>query len=147
MTKSLFVATPISAFSGEADLRSFKHRFVQFIEVVRSQLPDVEIFSEVLDIDSQEDYDDPASSAVKDFASIERCSHFMLVYPSPTASSALIELGFALALEKPVLVIAESLDDLPSVVRLRYEQGEGVQLVLFGDEERMATEVVRFLKQ
>ena len=147
MKRTLFIATPISAFGSNEELFSFRSWLNVLIHGVKKECPGLSIEAEVLGIESSKDYDDPESSVVNDLAAIERCTHFMMIYPKPLASSALIELGYALAKEKPVLIMTRSIDDLPSVIRLRYEQNDGVDVIRFKEGDGMLSTIKNFLNK
>lgn len=147
MISSAFIATPISAFESEVELQQFKSWLVDLITAVKARLPDLAVECELLEIQSSYDYDDPSTSVVKDLEAIDRMECFIFVYPKPSASSALIELGYALAKDKPVLVLAKSRNDLPSIVRSRYDEGEGVRMFPLGTVEDVANGVEQFLSE
>lgn len=145
MSTSVFIATPISAFSSALDLQRFRFWLIETLSIVRNDRPDLSIESEVLGIETPKDYDDPSMSAIKDFRLIDEASHFVLVYPELSASSALVELGYALAHDKPVLVIAHSVDGLPSIVKSWCEQADRIKFIPFGAAEEVAVGIIEFL--
>ena len=59
------------------------------------------------------DYDSPAASAAKDFNNVLNSEYFILLYPQRVVSSALIELGYALAKGKKILIISSDKNALP----------------------------------
>lgn len=145
MSTSAFIATPISAFPSARELQRFRTWLMETLSIVRDRCPDFSIESEVLGIETTEDYDDPSASAIKDFRSIDEASHFILVYPEPIASSALVELGYALARDKPSLVIAHSIAGLPSIVKSWCEQTDGIKFIPFGAATEVAVGIIKFL--
>lgn len=58
-------------------------------------------------------YASPEESAITDLNAIENATHFILFYPYKTSTSALIELGYALALRKKILIAVPDLKELP----------------------------------
>lgn len=145
MTTSAFVATPISAFSSAQGLQRFKAWLMDTLSIVKRELPDCAVESEVLGIETPEEYDDPSVSAIEDFRAIDEASHFILVYPEPSASSALVELGYALARDKPSLVIAHSVEGLPSIIKSWCEQTDGIEFLQLGPAEETAAGLIEFL--
>lgn len=75
------------------------------------------IFCAALDVYENGEFDSPTESISKDLYGISNCDCFVFVYPQKIASSALIELGYALALKKPILMVAQSYDDLPFMAK------------------------------
>ena len=57
--------------------------------------------------------EDAYLALAKDLRAIRECGTFFLHWPSRSASSALFELGYALALNKRVVMLVRTRDDLP----------------------------------
>ena len=58
-----------------------------------------------------------------DLNAIETAACFVLVYPRKVASSALVEIGYAIACGKPSLILVHSIEDLPYFFRDVSESG------------------------
>lgn len=105
MTKPrIFLAAPISAFPNECDYQSYRTIILNLIKVLEQ---DYIVESELTKIADVSAYDNPATSAEKDFKSIDFCDFFLLHHPQKMQTSALIELGYALAKEKKVIIISD----------------------------------------
>ena len=63
------------------------------------------------------DFSDPAGAAVNDFTALNACDVFVFFYPERSASSVLVELGYALALQKHTIIIVQRADDIPFLLR------------------------------
>jgi hypothetical protein len=74
---------------------------------------------------------------------LERCRRFVLIYPpaapgytKPIASSALVEVGYAIAMRVPVLVFfQDSFDTLPFMLRMLPEVFDNSHLVRYRGPE------------
>ena len=103
-SKSLFIATPISTFSSNDEYM----RFRSWIMGLTKKITESEIFGEVFCVacivKSQSSLNDPIESLVGDIAELEKASHFLFIYPVETPTSALIELGYALAKNKTIII-------------------------------------------
>lgn len=105
----IFLAAPISAFDDEK-LYSINRRFLlKLIKALRTQY---EVYSEIENIASIGSYDTPGKSAVEDFKKIDDSNIFILYHPMRVQTSAFIELGYAIAKFKKIIIIS-SKKDLP----------------------------------
>ena len=70
------------------------------------------IFSEIENFVKLDSYDDPKTSALKDFNMILKSDVFIWMHPNKMQTSAMIELGYALAHKKNIIIISQK-DYLP----------------------------------
>lgn len=105
----IFIAAPISGFKSETTYRQFRMSVLAFIEMLNKKHT---VISEIMDISNSAEYDTPAESAKKDFYTIEISDIFLLIHPARMQTSSLIELGYAYALNKTIIIVSE-LSDLP----------------------------------
>lgn len=89
---------------------AYRKEILRFIKKIREKHI---IYSEIEGICNKKDYDSPADSIVKDIDSIQKCDIFILHYPEKTPTSALIELGFAIAYGKRIIIITPDAYSLP----------------------------------
>lgn len=75
----------------------------------------------------------PIDAAIEDFAAIENSRNFVLFYPEKAATSALIELGYALRDKRNILIVSKNIHTLPFLARGMDKAHENVR-TLFYDE-------------
>jgi len=90
--------------------------------------PDVEIHCVALRSNGQ-DFTQPEVAVQEDLCSISQSDGFVLIYPEVLPSSALIELGFALGLDKPCLIVTPKRSCLPFLARNLDKARYGVEIV------------------
>lgn len=113
MNKSkIFLATPISGFQSEGQYISYRKSVLLLIAALADNY---EVYCELQKILDIESYDTPQDSLKKDFNAIEESDIFILLHPMRMQSSSLIELGYACALRKKLLIVGTQ-DDLPYLV-------------------------------
>lgn len=110
---NLFISTPIAGFENEQEYLRFRDVILRLIEQIRQCDNVNKIYSALADVSTIDTYDSPAESAVKDLSALQDSTHFILFYPYRVISSALIELGYALAENKKILMIVSQKKDLP----------------------------------
>lgn len=75
------------------------------------------VCSEIDKIEEETDFDTPEKSISSDLESIQECDVFILHYPKEVPTSALVELGFAIAFEKKVIIITPKKNMLPYLIK------------------------------
>lgn len=112
----IFVSTPISAFATN-DLIAFKTFCIDLKNKLLLLHKRFSFYCATVAIEEPHLFDSPEDSANRDFEALRRIDSFVLLYPKPLPSSSLIELGYALALRKRILIIAPSMVDIPFLAR------------------------------
>lgn len=122
----LFIATPISTFSDPEEYNAYKKTVVKLVSTLREKHV---VSCEIDEIESEAQYDSPKDSFNKDYSAISKCDTFILHYPSPSPTSALIELGFAIALNKMIIIITPNRSKLPYLVQTLDEVGNNYCII------------------
>ena len=105
----IFFAAPISGFEDESEYRKNRDKLLDIINRLRINY---EVYSEILNIGSLASYDEPGVSAVKDFNEISKSDVFNIYHPMNMQTSTFIELGYAVAKGKSIILIGDK-DTLP----------------------------------
>lgn len=122
----LFIATPISSLSNPEEYEAYRKTVTQLVSTLRKEHV---VNCEIDEIESETQYDSPKDSFNKDYSAISNCDAFILHYPSPSPTSALIELGFAIALNKMIIIITPNRSNLPYLVQTLDEVGKNYCIV------------------
>lgn len=101
--KKIFLAAPISGFSDENEYREYREKVLNLIMYLRKNSFDV--YSEVERVIGKSNYDSPGDSVEDDFKKISDVDIFLLLHPKKSQTSALIELGYAYAKEKTIVIV------------------------------------------
>ena len=100
----IFLAAPISGCANEAEYQSVKDSVLTLIRALRSE--GYVVSSELEDISGNDSYDSPGSSVIKDFGQILMSDVFLWFHPRKMQTSALIELGYAYAHDKNIIMVS-----------------------------------------
>lgn len=107
--KKIFISTPISGFNSDSEYIEYRKNLLNFIKELKK---DYNVYSEIENICGKYCYDTPEDSAINDFKKIRESDLFILHHPQRLQSSTLIELGYAYALNKDIIIISNK-EDLP----------------------------------
>lgn len=105
----IFLSTPISAFDANEDYTEYKQQVLKFISVLRERNI---VYSEIEEISELNYYDKPSDALSKDLDIIDKSEMFVIHHPFRMQTSTLIELGYAVALNKKIIIIGKK-KDLP----------------------------------
>lgn len=106
----IFLSTPISCFKNSDELNEYKKMVMSLVSVLKNEHI---VCSEIETIRDETDYDSPEKSISTDLDSISKCDIFIFHYPKSMPTSALIELGFAIAFNKRIIIITPDKKILP----------------------------------
>lgn len=101
---NIFIAAPISGFSSKYKYLNYRNGVLKMIEALRK---DCVVFSEIENFTKLDSYDEPGKSAIEDFNKILNSDVFILMHPSKMQTSALIELGYAIAHKKNIIIVSQ----------------------------------------
>ena len=108
--KAIFLAAPISGFSNDNEYRGYREKVLKFMAHLRAN--SYEVYSEIEKVTGKNNYSSPDHSAEDDFNKINDLDIFLLLHPRRVQTSSLIELGYAYAKGKTIVIIG-STDALP----------------------------------
>lgn len=107
--KRIFLATPISAFTDPAEYDAFRQNVIRLIAALRDRYS---VYCEIERVADSDDYDTPVEAVIKDFGKIDEADIFMLVHLKKCQTSAFMELGYAFARGKEIVLVGPK-DALP----------------------------------
>lgn len=116
VSNQLFISTPISTFS-QVELLQFENWCRGLETKLKDEFDGLGIYCAILGLMNSSDFDNPETSVRKDLEALSSCSGFVMLYPKKVASSVLIELGYAIALKKPILIITHARNELPHLTK------------------------------
>lgn len=105
-----FLAAPISAFVDEDEYKEYRVKVLKLIAFLRANL--IVVYSEVEKINQNSTYDSPGQSVIDDFSKICESDFFVMLHPKRIQTSTLMELGYAYALNKKIIIVGAK-DTLP----------------------------------
>ena len=108
----IFLAAPISAFKNEAEYIRNQKDILSLISKLDAKF---QVYSEILNIGTLSLYDEPGESVIKDLNEIDLSDVFIIYHPMNMQTSTFIELGYAVAKGKKIIIIGK-MDDLPFLI-------------------------------
>ncbi len=113
----VFIAAPMSAFRDDAEYSANRDQVLQLIEHIKTTHHVERVYYAGLQATSSAEFLDPARSLQRDMDALRGADVFVMLYPERIASSVLVEIGYAMALGKPCVILARDVRDLPYLLR------------------------------
>lgn len=113
----IFLSTPIAGFSSEVEYEEYRKQLMGLHEKLCKIYGKDSIFAAFANTSTFSDYDSPEVSAQNDIEAIKNCDLFIIFYPGKIATSALVELGIAVAEQKYIILVSPKLSTFPYMVQ------------------------------
>lgn len=110
---SIFLSIPISSFPDGEDLEKFKDAVFCLLRRLRSSNNKLKVYCALEHMPTSGIYNDPTHGTKSDLAELDSAKVIIFIYPKKTPTSALIELGYAIAKKKKIMCITPSREMLP----------------------------------
>ncbi len=114
MNKKIFLSTPISGFKDRALFSIFRKKIISITTFLEKN--DFEVCSEINKFSIESDYDTPDKSIQEDFKKIREADIFLMFHPQKMQTSTLIELGYACAFNRKIIIVGNK-NDLPYLAK------------------------------
>ncbi len=112
---TLYISTPMASI--EAPEYDEQRTFLLNLENLLKDIGFKNIFSPAISIEKQENFDGSTKANLDNYRELKQVDSFVGVYPKPLPSSVLIEIGYAIALSKRIVIFCKGKEDLPFMLR------------------------------
>lgn len=114
---SLFISTPMSAYSSEIDLKESKTRISKIIHLLNKKYKFSKITCPAENIEKSDAFNDIEIAIIQDLKDVQLCEYFLCIYPEKQVSSVLVEIGYAISRGKKCVLIVKNREDLPYLLQ------------------------------
>jgi len=138
LSHDIFLAYPIAATENDV-LRNEIGSLVNEVTNTLSNIGVKNIFDAANQFKNDKDYEPPEIACKKDLNAIRSCRNFFFLFPAKLPSSAIMELGFALALNKRIAICTTSKDNLPFLLKGLSECFDHVNYIEYKNADHLKT--------
>ena len=131
---NLFISYPMKPLGLEESKKLYEVVLVSK-NAIQNYRPDFKIFASVDNlIDEKEG--EKTIPQTDSFEALRKSKKYLLIYPKVMASSVLIELGYALCMDKQIIILAKKFEDLPYLLQTRINRFKckNITIQYFNDE-------------
>ncbi len=135
----VFLAAPMSAYSNDREYREGRDEVLALIEALKAKFGFREVYFAGQDVASVERFSSNDAALAQDMAALRASRAFCLLYPARLASSVLVEVGYAMALGIPCVLLTRRRGDLPFLLidaeKRAIEGIPPIRIVEYGDRD------------
>jgi len=132
----IFISFPIAAIT-DAIKRKALNDFANELEEKFKTIGFKKIFNASLHFSNRHDHQPPKVAAKIDFDALDKSRNFLLIYPEKLPTSALIELGYAIAANKNIVMCSDNVHTLPFLARGFNEAFENICFVEYDTNQHL----------
>ncbi len=111
----VFLSAPMAGFRTADKYRSFRAEMMTLLAALEEC--GLSVFFAGRDVESPDQFDDPAYSVVRDIETLKNSRYLLMVYPERVVSSVLVEAGYALAMGMKAVYFVRDTKHLPFLLR------------------------------
>lgn len=123
----LFIAAPMSAIA-PGDYATGRKDILALMESLSGRHKFGRIYFAGAQIEDSGSFTSEDEALRRDMAALRAARLFVMIYPGKIVTSALVEVGYAMALRLPCLLLVRDRDDLPYLLKQAERAGEAAQL-------------------
>lgn len=112
----IYVSAPMASL-GTQYIRRGRSFALAIVDELRRLYPAARVYCAAIDISSPDYFDDEAIALTDDLDALRRSARLLAYFPEPLVSSVLVEIGAALAIGIPTMILVRRKQDLPSLLR------------------------------
>ena len=113
----LFVSVPMAAFDTTTEYEAFRSAILDCIRGIKNSCAFSDVFYAGQEIGSFKEFESEDLSVTQVYSALKNSSNFLLIYPKKLPTSALIELGWAMVMNKPIIIFSKGRDELPYLMK------------------------------
>ena len=145
----LFIAAPMSALSSDEAYALSRDNILALVETLSASHGIGPVYYAGAAISGAAGFSGEENALRRDLEALRASRFFVLVYPSKIVTSALVEVGYALALRLPCLLLVSDRNDLPYLLNqaAAFEPGDllpPLKIELIGDAGSAARQIALF---
>jgi hypothetical protein len=123
-----FISAPMAAWESDEEYKAHRNEVLKLRDTLRKECKFKRVFYAGLDIGSVDDFEVANISARDDFQALANSKYFILLYPKPLPTSALVEVGAAIAFGMPSVYFVPDRKMLPFILREAESGFENVRI-------------------
>lgn len=120
----VFLAVPMAAFETDKEYEESRDDILEIMSSIRQFCGLQRIFYAGEDIKTKKEFDPEDMAYLGNFEKLYKSRFFVMMFPKKIVSSVLIEVGYALAIDLPILILIKNQNDLPYILK-RLPQASG----------------------
>jgi hypothetical protein len=113
----LFLSAPMASFGNNEQYHALQQNLNSLMPVIKEKCKLSNIFYAGENISNVNNFDNQRDALIKNYQAFTNSKYFVLLYTQKIATSSLIELGWAMAHNKPIIIFTKNREMLPFIIQ------------------------------
>lgn len=101
--RSVYLSCPMASVK-EEEYKLIRSLVLQIPSVLKDYCDATDIYTPAEHIETQDNFDEPEKAAIDNYEKLKKAEVLLCIYPKPVATSMLSEIGYAIALNKKIII-------------------------------------------
>jgi hypothetical protein len=123
----VFIGTPMASIDSNQYLENRKE-ILALIDDIRKHCKLDDIYSPIITNADSNNFDGQEKAMEMDFSILKQSEYYVFIYPYKTASSVLVEIGYAIALIKKTIIFVRNRKDLPFMLEKADKRNSNIKI-------------------
>jgi hypothetical protein len=133
----VFIGAPMASLQNKDEYTRMRENVLKIRDSIVANTGASEVYCPCEHIRSRGQFDDARRAIHEDFKILKESEHYVFLYPEKTASSVLLEMGYAIALSKKTTIFTRRRTELPFMLRKADESIEKLRIVQYQSIDKL----------
>lgn len=132
--RSVFLSSPMASLNDD-EYEKFHTQMLLVQAAIKKECKSRQVFYPGQNIEKSERFEGKQKAIDKNFIKLKECEYLVVIYPEMLTSSVLVEVGYALALSKKIIIFVKNKEDLPYILQEADKSINNVNLYTYTEVE------------
>jgi hypothetical protein len=138
----VFIGAPMASVE-KSQYPKMREQVLRIKEALLQNTSATEVYCPCEKIKSPGQFDDAKMAIYEDFKILKESEYYIFLYPEKSASSILLEMGYAIALSKKTMIFTRKRSDLPFMLRKADESIGNLLIVTYRSIDNILAKIMR----
>lgn len=139
--KSVFLSSPMASLEDD-EYEQFQNQMCRIQATIKRECKSKQVFYPGQNIERVERFEGKQKAINKNFVKLKECEYLVVIYPEALTSSVLVEIGYAMALSKKIIVFVRERDNLPYILQEADKSIGNINVYTYTDVQEIIDRIV-----
>lgn len=131
--KNVFISSPMASIEDPTEYQKFQKDMKQIQNALKISCKVKNVYYPGENIEGKERFEGKKKAINNNFHKLKECEYLLVVYPKALVTSVLVEIGYAIALSKKIIVFVKNKNDLPYILKEADKSINNLHLYTYND--------------
>jgi len=139
----IFIGAPMASLQRNDEYKTMRDNVLKLKDSILRINSELEVYCPCERIRSRSQFDDVRLAIHEDFKILKESEHYIFLYPEKTASSVLLEMGYAIALSKKTTIFTRRRAELPFMLKGADDSIRNLRIIEYTSIDQVLTKIKR----